>query len=117
MLVMEFGNAIKECGELILIPWCVFYFITSTCGIQFVQRTLSITGEEMRATKNEKRTLAPVTALTNFAASTILDPTEYMGDTYPLYLVQGLIQTVSTVSGRDTVDTVCIVSQRIWTGV
>ena len=41
----------------------------------------------------------------------------YMGDTYPLYLVQGLIQTVSTVSGRDTVDTVCIVSQRIWTGV
>ena len=52
MSVMEFGNAIKECGELILIPWCVFYFITSTCGIQFVQRTLSITGEEMRATKN-----------------------------------------------------------------
>ena len=41
----------------------------------------------------------------------------YMGDTYPLYLVQGLIQTVSTVSARDTVDTVCIVSQRIWTGV
>ena len=27
----------------------------------------------MRATNNEKRTLAPVTALTNFAASTILD--------------------------------------------
>ena len=48
MSVMEFGDAIKECGELILIPWCVFYFITSTCGIQFVQRTLSITGEEMR---------------------------------------------------------------------
>ena len=27
----------------------------------------------MRATNNEKRTLQPVTALTNFAASTILD--------------------------------------------
>ena len=38
----------------------------------------------------------------------------YMYDTYPPYLDQGLIQPVSTVSGPDTVDTVCIVSQCIW---
>ena len=31
----------------------------------------------MRATNNEKRTLGPVTALTNFAASTILDPVQH----------------------------------------
>ena len=34
----------------------------------------------MRATNNEKRTLQPVTALTNFAASTILDSSGYEAD-------------------------------------
>ena len=54
--------------------------------------------------------------LYSYTAPYTIQPMQHPSDAHPAYPEWRLIQTVSTVSGRDTVDTVCIVSQCIWSG-